>query len=80
MEEKAEVKEAASEVKEEGNGVKEKEKKSTKLKMNLLPNEHSLLEHFLSYNISCNIILNCYHITFIFRKLSVLKCHLNDYF
>ena len=74
MEEKAEVKEAASEVKEEGNGVKEK--KSTKLKMNLLPNEHSLLEHFLSYNISCN----CYHITFIFRKLSVLKCHLNDYF
>ena len=40
------MKKTASEVKEEGN--REEEKKSTKLKMNLLPNEHSFLEHFLS--------------------------------
>ena len=47
-EEKVNMKEAASKVKEEENGAKDKREKSTKLKMNLLPNEHSLLKHLLS--------------------------------
>ena len=52
------MKEAASKVKEEENGAKDKREKSTKLKMNLLPNEHSLLENCLSSNATYMIIFN----------------------